>query len=838
MPLPTGSCMVTVRLLSSMMLAVLIGLFLAGCGGSPTPETVLFLPSVTPGAVVPTRAPTHTPTPVTPTATPTHTPTPTPTDTPTPTHTASPTSTVTDTPTPTHTPTPSTPVALALRAIPVRSGPALAYPAIGSLEVNEQLDILGISEDGNWFQVRLPDGSAGWLSASTALVEASGDLRSVPVALAPTNTPTFTPVPTDTPSPTPTATATETPTSTPTALPSPTPLLPGVLPDTVRTALAAAGIAPQDGVLAAQRDRQAIDLTGEDDLIRWERFAGQFGDFAIGAIIQWGPGAAEDQCGFLFREVDADNFYTVQIARTGSVWFTPWLNGAWGDTVNGDGSLVRTGREERNQFVLVARGSVFTVFLNGQRAGQFEDPALAAGQAALMAGTFDESDETRCTFTDAWVFDLSAGAPAANLPAYVAAGLAAAGLPSSVGMLAAELESKTIDLTGQDNRLQWERLSGEYSDFVAGTQITWGPGAAEDYCGFVFREVDSDNLYSIQISRDRTLSFSKKAGGEWQPDITGDGSRIRAGLSDINDLVIVVRGSGFDVYLNGAFADRFEDSALASGSVAVMFGTYDESDETSCTFTNSWIWDLTRTGAAPEDVGREQAIAYGDTVQGSITANASVVRYRFEGRAGDIIGIRMNVTSGSLDPYLVLLNAAGERVAENDDDPQESTLNAYLRRLTLPSTGAYTILATRYGEQAGTTTGDFELTLEAVEVASLADATPMAPVAITIGDTVQGSIEGAAGAVRYTFTAQAGDVVTIRMQRMSGDLDPLLVLLDASGVELARNDDLPQPQTYDALIEAFIIPADGEYTVIATRYQETVGLSEGNFTLTLERVQP
>ncbi len=828
--------MVIIRLRIVIVLAGVIGLFGAGCGVSPTPEVVLFVPSVTPGALVPTRAPTQTPTPVTPTATPTDTATPTPTDTPTATATATLTPTSTDTPTPTHTPTPSTPVAQALRSIPVRGGPALTYPVLGSLEVNEQLDILGISEDGNWFQVRLPDGSAGWLTASTALVETSGDLRSVPVALAPTDTPTFTPTPTDTPSSTPTPTPTDTPTSTPTPLPSPTPLLPvGELPDYVRSGLAAAGITPQEGVLVAQRDRQAIDLSDADDLIRWERFNGQFSDFVIGTTIQWGPGAAEDQCGFLYREVDTDNFYTVQIARTGDVWFNAWLNGSWGDIIAGDGSLVRVGREELNEFILVARGNVFSIYLNGRPAGQFQDDSLTAGQVALMAGTFDESAETRCTFTNTWVFDLSAGAPGASLPAYVTAGLAAAGLPPSVGMLAAELATKTIDLTGQDNRLQWERLAGQYSDFVAGTQITWGPGAAEDYCGFVFRELDNDNLYSIQISRDGRLSFSKKLAGSWQDDIFGDGSRVRTGLTDVNDLVIVIRGSVFNVYLNGAFADRFDDRDFSSGSVGVVFGTYDESDVTNCTFTNTWIWDLTRSGALPEDTGQAQAIAYGDTVRGSITAETPVMRYRFEGRAGDIIGIRMNTLSGSLDPYLVLLDETGARVAENDDDPQESTLNAYLRRLTLPRAGVYTILATRYGEQIGTTIGDFELKLEILETEPAEDATPAPPTPIAVGDTVQGSISGRSGAVRYTFLAQAGDVITLRMQQTSGDLDPLLILLNEAGIELARNDDLPQPETYDAAIEAFVIPADGVYVVVATRYQEDQGLSEGNFTLTLER---
>jgi len=34
----------------------------------------------------------------------------------------------------------------------------------------------------------------------------------------------------------------------------------------------------------------------------------------------------------------------------------------------------------------------------------------------------------------------------------------------------------------------------------------------------------------------------------------------------------------------------------------------------------------------------------------------------------------------------------------------------------------------------------------------------------------------------------------------------------------------------------FIIPADGTYTIIATRYQENVGLSAGDYSVALEKI--
>ncbi|MBE0690025.1 MAG: SH3 domain-containing protein [Anaerolineae bacterium] len=156
---------------------------------------------------------------------PTNTPTltPTPSDTPTATATPTPTRTPSATPTPsaTSTPLPLIPLALPVRAITVRVGPGSQYPAAGRLAGDDQVDILGLSEDGGWYWVELPDGTLAWLTASPALVETIGNLRTLPIV--------------DPPTPTPLPTATSLPTRTPLPRPSLTPTLvdsscPGALP--------------------------------------------------------------------------------------------------------------------------------------------------------------------------------------------------------------------------------------------------------------------------------------------------------------------------------------------------------------------------------------------------------------------------------------------------------------------------------------------------------------------------------------------------------------------------------------------------------------------------------
>ena len=70
----------------------------------------------------------------------------------------------------------------------------------------------------------------------------------------------------------------------------------------------------------------------------------------------------------------------------------------------------------------------------------------------------------------------------------------------------------------------------------------------------------------------------------------------------------------------------------------------------------------------------------------------------------------------------------------------------------------------------------------------------------------------------YKFEARAGDLITISMEKISGDLDPALRLYSSAGQELAFDDD--GGGGTNALVSDFQIPADGEYTIHALRLRE------------------
>ena len=153
-----------------------------------------------------------------------------------------------DTPTATSTsgpPTATIPTIPSLKTLTdlnVRSGPGLEYDLIGLLPSGTSAEIVGRSEDQQWWQIRFPptpDG-VGWVSADPAFSSAInvGNVPVVPAPPLPTATFTPTSTPTDTPTataipPTSTPTDTPTPTSTPTATGEPTVIQFDVSPSTI-----------------------------------------------------------------------------------------------------------------------------------------------------------------------------------------------------------------------------------------------------------------------------------------------------------------------------------------------------------------------------------------------------------------------------------------------------------------------------------------------------------------------------------------------------------------------------------------------------------------------------
>jgi hypothetical protein len=242
-------------------------------------------------------------------------------------------------------------------------------------------------------------------------------------------------------------------------------------------------------------------------------------------------------------------------------------------------------------------------------------------------------------------------------------------------------------------------------------------------------------------------------------------------------------------------------------------------------------------------------IAYGDTVTGRLDNTNYFELWQFSGSKGDHVQIVM-VGDGQLDPYLGLLDAASQQVLAEDDDSAGGSDAAL--ELTLPASGDYAIIATRYNFDVGTSQGKYRLTLtggggggaQNVSNTTTSPSTSTEPVEIDTGvwymgdiplaESMSGAIDAQHYAQLYSLNVDAGTSLVIAMLADNSALDPYLMFINEAGDVLAEDDDSGAQIDGAGKTDAFIslkIPASGNYYVIATRAGVDSGKTSGDYVL-------
>lgn len=225
-------------------------------------------------------------------------------------------------------------------------------------------------------------------------------------------------------------------------------------------------------------------------------------------------------------------------------------------------------------------------------------------------------------------------------------------------------------------------------------------------------------------------------------------------------------------------------------------------------------------------------LQYGIPVINTISNLQPQVYYTFRANTGDIINIEMVRSSGTLDPYVQIVNRDRFLVAENDDIPDEASRNSRIENLIIDEAGTYVVIATRYGGEAGDTVGSFVLLVQEAGNSGLGNSRQV-PVTLLMNQTVEGELSDTQYQRFYQFQARRDQLVTINMERAAapGQLDTYLILATSGLQTLVEDDDGGVEQ--NSRIRRFRIPADGIYTIIATRFEGEIGTTTGRYRLQL-----
>lgn len=214
----------------------------------------------------------------------------------------------------------------------------------------------------------------------------------------------------------------------------------------------------------------------------------------------------------------------------------------------------------------------------------------------------------------------------------------------------------------------------------------------------------------------------------------------------------------------------------------------------------------------------------GQVQNGTLTADSVGDVWHFEGVRGSSVTIAVTSDSRSfLAPVLQLIGPDGQPVAHmNGLIGRDATLADYV----LPVSGTYTAMVSRALDERGRTEGRYT-----IELQQLASAENTLPAAIEYGQTRRGVLDAETPIERFSFQGRYGDIVRIRAEATSGNLDPVLKLYGPDHTLLAFGDD---EQGLNATI-SLPMPADGTYEFEIGRYRGFGGVTEGDYMLLVER---
>lgn len=227
--------------------------------------------------------------------------------------------------------------------------------------------------------------------------------------------------------------------------------------------------------------------------------------------------------------------------------------------------------------------------------------------------------------------------------------------------------------------------------------------------------------------------------------------------------------------------------------------------------------------------------------QGEIDADSFRSRYRFQVALGDRVTLRMEGTSGDLDPFLFVFDPDEQLIASNDDADDRSR-SAGLS-FEAAREGLYTVEATRFDQEQGTTSGEFRLVLT-VEMAVPVEMNPLnIPPAfgvefqeIVYETSYPDGLDFSVEKRYYALGGQQGDLVRVSAQITEGDLQLNLSILNSDFVVISLPTSTPAnewavyatlPSTGWYLIEANRIGGSGRYDLRANRLAGTI-IEPGN----------
>ncbi len=326
-----------------------------------------------------------------------------------------------------------------------------------------------------------------------------------------------------------------------------------------------------------------------------------------------------------------------------------------------------------------------------------------------------------------------------------------------------------------------------YGDRVVSTVDGDQPGEQWSFTGEAGDVIHVD-LQFAQDDSPLLLSLSDPAGTE-----------LATGIRDRGDAII----DGFTLPARGSYLL----SVVRPGDARAAFSPYS--------------LELDLLDAQSQTLAQGGVLALDRPAAGQFTAVPATQLWTFEAAAGDSVALALTRLRGLLSAQLTLVAPDGSPITTLSAVPG-STNTLTTGPLTLPLAGVYTLLVSGDEQALGLT---YRLWLQ-----------PAAPVLETAQVLAPlqdgfGTIDALAPQAAWTFEAQAGETLSLRVGATGGDLAPTLTLWGPDQRPLMKG----SASGTQASLLGFVAPQDGTYRVIVGRSGGVAGSTSGTYRLMLRR---
>ncbi|HWA01312.1 MAG TPA: PPC domain-containing protein [Caulobacterales bacterium] len=230
-------------------------------------------------------------------------------------------------------------------------------------------------------------------------------------------------------------------------------------------------------------------------------------------------------------------------------------------------------------------------------------------------------------------------------------------------------------------------------------------------------------------------------------------------------------------------------------------------------------------GDPPGDNSTTSVLTPGAPVSGALSPAGDTDWYKLVVAPGQMYRIALNGAGEDAvklaDPLLILHGVDGAEIARNDDGPEG--LDSLLR-YTPTQAGTVFVEARGFADDA---TGAYTLSVDQSAIPPDNAANDKSTRArLAAGQTVQGALEYEGDTDWFRLSVRTGQIYHLSLDAGGGDAglsDPLLILHDANGDEIARNDDAPptgeQGGTLNSRLD-YVPSARGDVFVEARGFNE------------------